>query len=488
MDSPGPVDSEGASAVQISIVLDSKPLQTSSPLDPLPESADNERRELIKKVGQKTKHDKVPAAYWACLWLADIESLRGLVQMASNTIGSSALTVTQTSNMIPYSLRAWQARTRTFTNPETTTTIPSKRKVSDEKQTTRDWNAKKACMQRDGARCVITGKQRISVAHIVPFALHKHAQTEKSKEFWQVLGMFWTESKVKRWMDTVSSAKGTEICENLICLSPDIHLAWGYNDFALEPIDIVDEGHTFITRFYWLPKNEPGHVLINSPPIIKLSRPDHTDPILFENPDMSVHKMQSGDQVLFHTADPMTHPLPSWDLMSMQWVLHRICALSGAAETTDDNSEPDSDDDLASEIDTDEEMDVSDMESESESHDNDFESPLAFQGRNPMNIPRPVPKPSTTEDSPARRSFSEVSVNASISRQSSPARDKTGQNIALLPSVPSPRGRENILPFRPTLTRDRTLLSPETKSGVSESSVDSNSASFLTEAQDHIEF
>ncbi|KAJ5211010.1 hypothetical protein N7472_001149 [Penicillium cf. griseofulvum] len=41
--------------------------------------------------------------------------------------------------------------------------------------------------------------------------------------------------------------------------------------------------------------------------------------------------MNSGDLVIFQTKDPENLPLPSWDLLQMQRILHRIGALSGAA-------------------------------------------------------------------------------------------------------------------------------------------------------------
>ena len=41
--------------------------------------------------------------------------------------------------------------------------------------------------------------------------------------------------------------------------------------------------------------------------------------------------MNSSDLVIFRTKDPENLPLPSWDLLHMQWILHRIGALSGAA-------------------------------------------------------------------------------------------------------------------------------------------------------------
>lgn len=83
MKSPKPVDSERVTPVQDSSILESKPLQTSSPPDPLPELADKERTELIQKFAKSVGCDQVSSTYWAFLWLQDIESLRRNVNLAS---------------------------------------------------------------------------------------------------------------------------------------------------------------------------------------------------------------------------------------------------------------------------------------------------------------------------------------------------------------------------------------------------------------------
>ncbi|CRL22081.1 unnamed protein product [Penicillium camemberti] len=357
MKSPKPVDSERVTPVQDSSILESKPLQTSSPPDPLPELADKERTELIQKFAKSVGCDQVSSTYWAFLWLQDIESLRRNVNLAS--ISNVNAEILMQCSLFEQSQRIWQGKTRCFTDPETSAVIPSKRKAPDENQPTRDRTAKKTCMERDGARCVITGRHRIQVAHIVPFACYKYANTKAMRNFWTTLKMFWSEEKIGRWKSMVSGASGTEICENLLCLSSETHEAWTACSFALEPVEIMNEGKTFITRFYWLPRNTIRNVSIHSPPTINLlSSPDQIESITIKYSDGSIHEIQSGDQVAFHTADPITHPLPSWDLMSMQWTLHRICALSGAAETMDDGMESDSDNGFAFDFDYEEVSDI----------------------------------------------------------------------------------------------------------------------------------
>lgn len=49
----------------------------------------------------------------------------------------------------------------------------------------------------------------------------------------------------------------------------------------------------------------------------------------------------SGDILTFTTEDPEKWPLPSVDLLYMQWVLNRLVALAGAADVTDEELDPD---------------------------------------------------------------------------------------------------------------------------------------------------
>ena len=51
--------------------------------------------------------------------------------------------------------------------------------------------------------------------------------------------------------------------------------------------------------------------------------------------------IRSGDVIIFTTDDPEKLPIPSIDLLDMQWALHRATALSGAAEATDEELDPD---------------------------------------------------------------------------------------------------------------------------------------------------
>ncbi|KAJ0418559.1 hypothetical protein BJY00DRAFT_314924 [Aspergillus carlsbadensis] len=57
--------------------------------------------------------------------------------------------------------------------------------------------------------------------------------------------------------------------------------------------------------------------------------------------------LQSGDIISITTHDPVGFPLPPIDLLDMQWALHRVSALIGAADIHDEDLDRDNSLDLA---------------------------------------------------------------------------------------------------------------------------------------------
>jgi hypothetical protein len=51
--------------------------------------------------------------------------------------------------------------------------------------------------------------------------------------------------------------------------------------------------------------------------------------------------IKSGDTFALRTVNPITHPLPSFELLEMQWHLNRIVSMSGAADIYDDDDDDD---------------------------------------------------------------------------------------------------------------------------------------------------
>ncbi|KAJ5421085.1 hypothetical protein N7465_003604 [Penicillium sp. CMV-2018d] len=296
------------------------------PIDPLPELRDTERAELIDRLRNNAEQSETDSVFWACLWLSDIERLRNISECSDEF----AAYLMEDKRAFPM-IRAWITRSRM-------SEALGKRKLGEETPK-RKLSAKTACLERDGSSCVITNFPKVDVVHIYPLSLKKKESwgnnnkcTGTYEDFWKTLPMFWGKDKVKEWEARLTGPAGTELCENLLCLCPNAHRLWGACYFALQPLHLHDDGKELITRFYWLPEVMRERVQVQDEPSISLHPPAETFNLSrVENTDGSVRKMNSGDLVIFQTKDPKNLPLPSWDLLQMQWILHRISALSGAA-------------------------------------------------------------------------------------------------------------------------------------------------------------
>jgi hypothetical protein len=70
------------------------------------------------------------------------------------------------------------------------------------------------------------------------------------------------------------------------------------------------------------------------------------EPVLpADYPATGLHPIVSGDLVELRTSDPARLPLPSMAILEMQWVLCRVLALAGAADSSQDTWDSDSDSD-----------------------------------------------------------------------------------------------------------------------------------------------
>jgi hypothetical protein len=70
------------------------------------------------------------------------------------------------------------------------------------------------------------------------------------------------------------------------------------------------------------------------------------EPVLADYSAAGVRPILSGDVVGLRTSDPARLPLPSMAILEMQWVLYRVLALAGAADSSLDTWDSDSDLDI----------------------------------------------------------------------------------------------------------------------------------------------
>ncbi|RAH83729.1 hypothetical protein BO86DRAFT_446822 [Aspergillus japonicus CBS 114.51] len=190
-----------------------------------------------------------------------------------------------------------------------------------------------ACELRDESTCVITGfREPIETAHIYPVSLGHQSKADQA-QFWETLSLFWTSERVESWKAEILGPQGTEHCAHLMCLSNIAHKLWEKGRFALYPL-------------FWLPtmayrteqslRRSPSPVCPNLTSHSKDGVPYATSYKLATD-----EKIQSGETLTMRTTDPVNLPLPSIKLLQLQWLLHRVLAMSGVADASEEDLDSD---------------------------------------------------------------------------------------------------------------------------------------------------
>ncbi|EPE24892.1 hypothetical protein GLAREA_11473 [Glarea lozoyensis ATCC 20868] len=235
---------------------------------------------------------------------------------------------------------------------------PSKRQKTLDSPTPlpRDLNIKKRAEERDNFSCVLTGIDTIQVAHIYPHYAMKYSEDRNGlrHKFWDQLKAFWSEEKVTAWEAKLFPQgiyeKGSEEVYNLISLAPTVHEIWGQGLFALKPISMSEDQKTLKVQFFWqerqkgpLPRMSLTTTPISTEGLQQTTGAHGGHTWLF---DKNGKKIQSGDCFTLQTDNPIQKPLPNFELLELQWFLHRIRGMAGAAEVewdhwldTDSNSD-----------------------------------------------------------------------------------------------------------------------------------------------------
>jgi hypothetical protein len=148
--------------------------------------------------------------------------------------------------------------------------------------------------------------------------------------------------------------------ENLVCLQHQIHSLKDNGEMALKPLELSPDKTSLTLEVHWLRHRRVAESPLGNPttpppvgllqvPSLALTSDDVVDGFLFVDVCTS-DRIYSGHKVTLTTDNPGERPLPSRELLDMQWVLQRLSAISGAAELQDDWSDDDSSDIAASEI------------------------------------------------------------------------------------------------------------------------------------------
>jgi hypothetical protein len=187
------------------------------------------------------------------------------------------------------------------------------------------------------------------VAHIYPFCSLEDIEEDifgARHIFWDLLRTFWPKEKVAAWEAELFPIgiheMGIERVYNLITLSPTAHRYWNRGAFALKPISMSDDNTTLKVQFFWQKKQKDTQAtmsLLTSP----LSTKDLNcnegafDYGISQLFDLRRQKLiKSGEFFELKTDNAIERPLPSFQLLEMQWFLQRVIGMAGAADPYDD--------------------------------------------------------------------------------------------------------------------------------------------------------
>jgi len=190
-------------------------------------------------------------------------------------------------------------------------------------------------------------------AHIFPhYMLKPRPKSDRNKSsraipnLWRYLAVFWGQDQIDEWKNTIFPDSqnpdiGVESCFNIISLTHTAHNMWNKGYFALKPLNLSRnrKTQTLTVQFFW---QVPGNYEIDSKVDLLTETPSSkgldevSDALgvkhfLTRRENGRDRPICSGDTFTFTTTDPKDLPLPSMELLQMQWFLQRLVGMSGAA-------------------------------------------------------------------------------------------------------------------------------------------------------------
>ena len=172
---------------------------------------------------------------------------------------------------------------------------------------------------------------QLEVSEIYPYSFIETPEEEKNQQtLWSGLENFWTPEHMATWKEAIK--KSEDSCANMITFIRKITYLWAKARFALKPSPPSDDRKQLDLQFLWLPA-------------AKFSRkvPMVSRPVLPNDLDAGPRNIKlfrdeqricSGRVFDVTTSDPEKLPLPSVELMEMQWILNRAAAVSGVVDLT----------------------------------------------------------------------------------------------------------------------------------------------------------
>ena len=123
-----------------------------------------------------------------------------------------------------------------------------------------------------------------------------------------------------------------------------MHIRSGTREnLPIKPLEISTDCKTLKVQFFWqsdirvsqgnLPPEETASLLTRPQPTRGFDGYRGQDSCLYNRQAQAL--LKTGDIFTLTTNDPATHPLPSFELLEMQWFLNRLRGIAGAAEPID---------------------------------------------------------------------------------------------------------------------------------------------------------
>ncbi|CRG87252.1 hypothetical protein PISL3812_04269 [Talaromyces islandicus] len=302
------------------------------------------REDIIKIIKKLLEHHSptVSPLTRDFLWLSDLENLKGLRTILAEDTGDTARrnfvinALTNDTEFFMAVMSPWMTKARRDSDqPDTVPSTP--------KQESKKW---KICEVLASSPMTTSKYPALQSSPSLPTFSSPNAGTSQSKDWpktrdQKLRGFLETaikaatlhvsrivqfllehisiQKEVKAWSNALSGPRGSERIENIITMDCSVHTAWNLNLFALKYIETS------------LDQRFPTELISEKPDLPE----KYTPPALYGPQYYNIRTdtaIKSGDFIYMTTTDPANLPLPNKHLITMQWHLHRIAAISGAAD------------------------------------------------------------------------------------------------------------------------------------------------------------
>ncbi|CEL01203.1 hypothetical protein ASPCAL00791 [Aspergillus calidoustus] len=250
----------------------------------------DEREKLIAFISQNKALTHVNSATWACLWFADVVKLKELVYKLTSGRGECLYEALYTES-VP---RALKSRQYILSLPVLSHCHPYRANLSYLSIVVNMSDLTNEPLKTEGLLNPVAASIYLKLLKQKPGADFLKGQLD----LWNIMRTCWHKETLIPWTAAL---------------------------FGLEPLKLTHGGKHLEARFFWLPKAE------YNPSVPLMTRPSLAG-------DIECYRLgrqfgiKSGEVVVFKTDNPMIDPLPSWDLLHLQWTLNRVLAASGVID------------------------------------------------------------------------------------------------------------------------------------------------------------